>query len=111
MNSSLIEMIKILVFSSVLFVWVIRYQNIVAEFRSFGYPDWLRDLVGITKIALVIMLMREDVSLQKVGTSGIMILMLAAMATHLKVKNPFPKMLPSMTLFGLCSLILVSSLT
>lgn len=109
MNTHLIEVTKILVFSSVLFVWVVRYANIVAEFKSYHYPDWLRDLVGITKIALVVMLMREDSYLVKFGAVGIMALMLAAMITHLKVKNPLAKMLPSMVLFGLCALIFLGT--
>jgi hypothetical protein len=107
-NSNVIEIMKILVFSSVLFVWVVRYNNIVEEFRSYNYPDWLRDLVGILKISLVIMLMREDALLVKVGAFGIMILMFAAMITHLKVKNPIEKMVPSIVLFGFCSIILLS---
>lgn len=102
MNTTIIEVMKILVFSSVLFVWVIRYKNIVEEFRFYQYPDWLRDLVGILKVSLVILLMREDILQMKVGALGIMLLMLAAMITHVKVKNPFPKMLPSMTLFAFC---------
>lgn len=106
MNISIIEVTKILVFSSVLFVWVVRYQNIVEEFKFYQYPDWLRDLVGILKISFVVMLMQDNVQLVSVGATGIMVLMLAALATHLRVKNPFPKMLPAMTLFLLCSFIL-----
>jgi non-specific serine/threonine protein kinase len=45
---------KILVFSSVIFVWCIRYKNIIEEFKKYGYPDWLRDFVGILKISFVI---------------------------------------------------------
>ncbi len=105
MNINVIEVMKILVFSSVLFVWVIRYNNIVAEFRSYNYPDWLRDLVGISKISLVIMLIQKDTSLIKLGAAGIMVLMLAAVITHLRVKNPIEKMLPSVVLFSLCAII------
>lgn len=106
MSSNLIELAKILVFSSIIFVWVVRYKNIVEEFKSFGYAEWLRDIVGILKISFIIMLIREDVFFVKFGAIGIMVLMLAAITTHLKVKNPLPKMLPSMALFILCSFIL-----
>jgi len=109
MSSSLVDLIKILVFSSVLFVWVVRYKNLVEEFRFYNYPEWLRDLVGIVKISLVIMIMRENVQLVKLGAIGIMILMLAAMMTHLRVKNPFNKMLPSLVLFIFCSIIFYST--
>jgi hypothetical protein len=108
MNSNVVELAKILVFSSVLFVWVVRYKNIVEEFKIYNYPEWLRDLVGIMKLTFVVMLMRADVFFVKFGAIGIMILMLAAIVTHLKVKNPFPKMLPAMVLFSLCSFILFS---
>jgi MFS superfamily sulfate permease-like transporter len=105
MNNSLIEAVKILVFSSVLFVWVVRYKNIVEEFRTYNYPDWLRDLVGILKISLVVMLMSENSYLVNIGAVGIMILMLAAIITHLRIKNSFTKMLPAMTLFVLSAVI------
>jgi hypothetical protein len=109
MSSSLVDLIKILVFSSVLFVWVVRYKNLVEEFQFYNYPEWLRDLVGIVKISLVIMIMRENVQLVRLGAIGIMILMLAAMITHLRVKNPFKKMLPSLTLFIFCTIIFYST--
>lgn len=108
MSNNMIDLAKILVFSSVLFVWVVRYKNIVEEFKTYGYSEWLRDIVGILKISFVVMLMREDTFFVKFGAIGIMILMFAAMITHLKVKNPLLKMLPSISLFALCSFILVN---
>jgi hypothetical protein len=89
---------KAIVFSSVIFVWVVRYQNIIEEFKQFSYPAWLRDLVGISKITFVILIMNSDSNLVVIGAIGISILMLAALTTHLKVKNPFSKMMPSMSL-------------
>ena len=109
MKSDLIEVIKIIVFSSVLFVWVIRYDNIVEEFRFYKYPDWMRDLVGIMKISFVVMLLQKDNQLVMIGASGIVVLMFAAIITHLKVKNPLAKMLPSMGLFSFCLIILFGS--
>lgn len=34
--------LQALVAASVFFVWVIRYANIVQEFKQYGLPDWLR---------------------------------------------------------------------
>lgn len=98
--------VKALVFSSVLFVWVIRYQNIVEEFKHFAYPNWLRDLVGILKITSVVLILNSDPALVKWGATVISALMIAAFLTHVKVKNPFPKMLPSLALLALNLLIL-----
>ncbi len=105
MSSSLLDIVKIIVFSSVFFVWVVRYQNIIEEFRTYNYPNWLRDCVGILKLSFVGMLLSSNTQLVMTGSIGIMVLMLAAFITHIKVKNPFPKMLPSMLLFLLCAVI------
>jgi hypothetical protein len=98
MNIIMVEVLKILVLASVLFVWAVRYSNIVEEFKSFGYPNWLRDIVGIFKISFAIMLINENVYIVKIGALGISALMICALFTHLKVKNPIAKMLPSASL-------------
>lgn len=109
MDATIIEVLKILVFSSVLFVWVVRYSNIVEEFKVFGYPAWLRDLVGILKISFVVMLMNEGSQFIKIGSSGIIVLMLCALVTHVKMKNSIAKMLPSLSLLTICALILYNT--
>lgn len=104
---SVIYVLKTLVAGSIFFVWVVRYQNIIEEFRAFGLPAWLRDLVGILKVSFVLMLLSSDSNAVLLGASGITVLMLAALLTHLKIKNPFYKMLPSMSLMILCLIILL----
>jgi len=90
--------IKIFISGAIFFVWVIRYKNIVKEFTEFNYPDWLRDFVGVLKICFAIMLLKPEQHFALVASVGISILMSAALLTHLKVKNPLYKMLPSFTL-------------
>jgi hypothetical protein len=99
MNDSLI-CLQVLIATSIFFVWVVRYDNIVVEFKQFGLPDGLRDSVGIFKLAFAVLLLLgiERPSLAVIGNVGIAILMAAAFATHLKVKNPVHKMLPSLML-------------
>ena len=94
-----IELLRIITLVSVLFVWVIRYDNIVQEFKQYELPDWLRDFVGITKIICVVLINFSTSDLSKLGAVGLALLMGAAMFTHLRVKNPLYKMLPSITLF------------
>jgi len=92
--------LQALVAASVFFVWVVRYANIVQEFKQYGLPDWLRDLVGILKMTFALMLLIgiDRALFAVVGGIGIAILMGAAAVTHLRVKNPVFKMLPSLTL-------------
>lgn len=96
-----------LVAASIFFVWVVRYANIVQEFRQYQLPDWLRDLVGILKLTFSLMLLIgiERLPLAVVGGAGIAILMAAAVVTHLRVKNPVFKMLPSLTLMAMSAAI------
>ncbi|MEO6970399.1 MAG: DoxX family protein [Chthoniobacterales bacterium] len=92
--------LQIFVAASIFFVWGVRYANIIEEFKQFQLPDWLRDFVGILKVTFAICLLagigrpRGAV----VGGIGIAVLMTAALITHLRVKNPPFKMLPSATL-------------
>ena len=97
-TSGLIYSLKALVAGSIFFVWVVRYQNITEEFQVYRLPIWLRDLVGICKLSFIIMLFSNDTGIVIIGSIGIATLMLAALITHLKIKNSFYKMLPSMCL-------------
>ena len=51
------------------------------------------------------MLFGPDLYVVILGASGITILMLAALGTHIKIKNPFYKMLPALCLMVISSLI------
>jgi len=101
--------LQALVAASVFFVWVVRYPNIVVEFQQWKLPDWLRDSVGIVKLTFALMLVigidRGRFAIG--GGIGLSLLMLAAFATHLRVKNPIVKMLPSLTLLVLSMLIVL----
>jgi uncharacterized membrane protein YphA (DoxX/SURF4 family) len=92
--------LQALVAASIFFVWVVRYANIIQEFKQYGLPDWLRDLVGILKMTFALMMLIgiERRTFAVAGGIGIAILMGAAFVTHLRVKNPVFKMLPSLTL-------------
>lgn len=107
--SSIIGVLKLILLAAVLFVWFVRYDNIVKEFVEYNYPAWLRDLVGIMKVSSVFMLQSSDVNIVKLGSLGLIVLMAAAVTTHLRVKNPVGKILPSLTLLTLSIIILLNS--
>jgi len=64
------------------------------EFRTYGLPIWLRDLVGILKLSFLIMLFSNDLSIVIFGSLGIASLMFAALFTHLRIKILFTKCCP-----------------
>ena len=100
---SLTISLQALVATSIFFVWVVRYGNVVEEFKLYGLPDWLRDLVGILKLTFALMLLIgiERKPLAVAGGAGIALLMGCACFTHMRVKNSLFKMLPSLTLLVL----------
>ena len=105
---NLVISLQTLVAAAVFFVWVVRYANIVEEFKQFGLPEWLRDLVGILKLTFALMLLIgiDRPPMAVAGGLGIAILMAAAFVTHLRVRNPLFKMLPSLGLL-VCSAVIV----
>jgi len=99
--------LQALVAASIFFVWVVRYDNIIQEFKQYGLPDWSRDLVGILKISFSVLLLIgiERKLFAVVGGAGIAILMGCAFVMHLRVKNPLFKVLPCLTLLILSTVI------
>ena len=61
----------------------------MAEFRTYGLPIWLRDLVGILKLSFLIMLFSNDLSIVISGSLEITDLMFAALFTHLRINNSY----------------------
>jgi uncharacterized membrane protein YsdA (DUF1294 family) len=98
-NTILLAM-KILVATSIYFVWVVRYENIVKEFKEYGLPDWLRDLTGILKMTFAAMLLfaTPENALDAIGSLGIAGLMLCAQVTHFRTATAGFRRLPSLVL-------------
>ena len=109
----LVAILQIITASSVFFVWVVRYENIIEEFEYYKLPTWLRDLVGILKVSFGIMLLMgiNDEKFKIIGAGGLSLLMIAALLTHVKVKNPIYKAVPAVTLLSFSVIIILSSLT
>ena len=108
----LVSILQIITASSIFFVWVVRYDNIIEEFVYYKLPTWLRDLVGILKVSFGIMLLMGiyDEKFKIIGAGGLSLLMIAALLTHVKVKNPIYKALPAVTLLSFSAIIIFSSL-
>lgn len=100
---------QLIVSISVLFVWIFRYDNIVIEFKHYGYSDLIRNFVGASKIsisALLIMGIWYN-EITSYAALAMAFFMLCAQLSHIKVKNPFMKFIPSLV-FLLMSLFIAS---
>ena len=103
---------QLIVALSIVYVWVFRFDNIVKEFHQYGLSDLTRSIVGSAKIALSALLVAgiwyPDLVL--VPALGIAFLMLSAQYFHFKVRNPWQKHIPSLSLMVLCLFIAAVSL-
>ena len=96
---------QLIVAISVIIVWVFRYDNIVVEFKHYGYSDLVRNIVGASKISISTLLIMgiwyNEITLY--ASLSMAFFMLCAQISHLKVKNPLIKFIPSL-IFLLMSL-------
>ncbi|WP_069661197.1 DoxX family protein [Arcticibacter eurypsychrophilus] len=100
---------QIIIALSIGYVWIVRYDNIVKEFKQYGIPDLLRNFVGATKIALSTLLVTGIWHPTLVLIPALLMagLMACAQVAHFKVKNPWPKFVPSLLLLTLSLLVAI----
>tara|TARA_B100000524_G_scaffold337532_1_gene228266 strand:+ start:985 stop:1329 length:345 start_codon:yes stop_codon:yes gene_type:complete len=95
---------ELIVAVSVLIVWIFRYENVLIEFKLFGYSDLLRNFVGAAKIStstlLIVAIWYDELTIY--ASLSMAFFMLCAQLSHLKVKNPFIKFVPSLIFLLMC---------
>tara|TARA_B100001287_G_scaffold132754_2_gene111841 strand:- start:2698 stop:3042 length:345 start_codon:yes stop_codon:yes gene_type:complete len=95
---------QLIVSISVLIVWVFRFDNIVVEFKHYGYSDLLRNFVGVAKTStstlLILSLWYNEITVY--ASLSMAFFMLCAQISHIKVKNPFIKFVPSLIFLIMC---------
>jgi hypothetical protein len=104
--------LKILVATSIFFVWVVRYKNIIKEFEEYGIPASLRDFTGIVKLSFAAMLLfgQQDQHLTLIGSLGIAALMACAQIVHIRTNTTTLRRVPSLVLLALSGIIAYCSL-
>ena len=102
-------------------VWIIRRNratdyrpegaaNIAEEFRRYGLPDWVRSAVGATKLILATLLLVGIfvTPLVRPAAAFMALLMVAAVAAHIRVNDPWTKSMPAATMLALSTLVVVA---
>ena len=104
--SALLTICKTILSISIFFLWVVRYKNMIEEFKGYNYPYWFRDFTGILMLSFSAMIMKNKTELIILGCLGIIIQMLGALWTHYMVQNPLRKTIPAFAVLGVCIFIL-----
>ena len=118
-----IGILQVVVALGLLNVWLLRYSkkteyrggtasNLKEEFAVYGFPEWFYYLIGALKvgsaIALIYGLTNPSVPF---GAAGLVtLLMIGALAMHIKVKDPLKRSVPAFVMLAMSATILVSGL-
>ncbi len=110
--------LQLIVALGILNVWVLRFhqptpfrggaaKTMREEFAAFGLPFWFMYLIGLLKVGLAVELIAAIwiPQLAAPAAIGLGLLMLGALAMHLRVKDPIRKSLPALAVLFLCAAI------
>ncbi len=110
---------QIVIAVSIFNVWIIRFgkptswrggtaKSMKEEFEAYGLPLWFMKLIGFLKLTLASLLIAGIFApvLIKPAAIGMAVLMLGAIAMHIKVKDSLIKSFPAFS-FLVLSLILI----
>ena len=91
---------QLIIATSIIVVWVFRFDNIVVEFKQYGLSDLIRSMVGASKVSLDTLLVVGIFYEEVVFVSALLMafLMICAQVAHIVVKNPLTKYIPSFLL-------------
>jgi uncharacterized membrane protein YphA (DoxX/SURF4 family) len=112
--------IQLVIALGILNVWLLRFgkstewrggsaTNMSEEFAAYGLPAWTVPAVGFLKLACAAALIAGIwvPVLVRPAAIGLAVLMLGAVAMHVKVKDPAKKSLPAFIMLVLCVVVAV----
>ena len=114
---------QIAVAAGLLNVWLLRFQrstpyrggdarSMREEFAVYGLPEWFRYVIGTLKIGSALCLIAGLWLRFLVFPSALLIaiLMLGALAMHVKIRDPLKKSVPALVMLALSAAICLGSM-
>ncbi len=116
-----INIIQVIIALGIFNVWLLRRDKstnwrggnattMKEEFAVYGLPGWSVNVIGGLKLLFAALLIAGIwyPGLTQPAAAGVAILMLGAIAMHIKVKDPLQKSLPAFTMMALSLVILLA---
>jgi uncharacterized membrane protein YphA (DoxX/SURF4 family) len=110
--------LRIVVALGLMNVWLLRFsqstpyrggaaRNMPEEFAAYGLPAWFTYLIGTLKVGAALCLMAGFwlPGLIFPAAMAICLLMVGALAMHLKIGDPLKKSIPALIMLALCAAI------
>ncbi len=115
--------LQLAIAAAIVNVWVFRYdratpwrggsaKNMTEEFRTYGFPDWMKWAVGGAKL-LVAGLLVAGIwlpGLSAPAAGAMALLMTGAVLAHVRVRDPLMKALPALSILVM-SLVVAAAYT
>ena len=100
---TLLAVAQVLIAASVLFVWIVRLENVEREFVEYRIPPLIRNAVGAAKISLATLLIAGLWYPDLVCVPALLmaLLMLAALIAHWRVRHAWQRYVPAFVLMVL----------
>jgi hypothetical protein len=118
-----IPILQIAVAAGLLNVWLLRFQqstpyrggnarSMREEFAAYGLPDWSPNVIGTLKVGSAFCLLAGLWLRFLVLPAALLvaILMLGALAMHLKIRDPLKKSVPALVMLALSIAICLGSM-
>lgn len=117
---TLILILKIIIALGILNVWLLRFNkqtewrgaaagSMNDEFTKYGLPLWFVPVIGFLKLGfaalLLISIFQTDYNLAYIGAVGMGILMIGAIAMHIKINDPLKRSLPAFLMLVMSAII------
>jgi preprotein translocase subunit SecG len=118
--STLIIIFKVIIALGILNVWLLRFNkktewrgagagNMNEEFANYGLPSWFVPVIGFLKLLfaalLIISIFKTDYNLEFIGAVGMGVLMIGAIAMHIKVNDELKRSLPAFLMLVMSAVI------
>ena len=117
----IISILQILIALGLVNVWLVRSgrktkyrgagaQNMKEEFAAYGLPSWFMYVIGFLKMVIALVMIIGLFVPQIMYPFGFLalivlsVLMLGALSMHIKVRDPFIKMLPALLMLAMAVL-------
>jgi hypothetical protein len=112
--NTVVIVIQVIIALGIFNVWLLRFgkptgwrggsaQNLKEEFQTYGLPDGFVWVIGFLKLLFAVLLVAGIwfPAVTRPAAIGVAVLMLGAVAMHVKVKDPLMKSLPAFTMLVL----------
>ena len=119
--TTIAQILQVVIALGIVNVWLIRFNkktayrggeanNMAEEFAAYGLPPWTMKATGAAKLVLAALLVAGIwfTQLATISAAAMALLMIGAIAMHVRVKDPLSKSLPALGMLVMSIIVFVA---